>query len=106
MKKVPYAEIIFGRWATRSKKFLVDIEYDGTSFDEITFVDDDESSEKLFVPLILYGIISYLGSLPKKKSIATCIRDIFWATSEEEWDPHSKKFADPNLRVDGKRKRA
>ena len=45
MKKVPYAEIIFGRWATRSKKFLVDIEYDGTSFDEITFV-DDQSSEK------------------------------------------------------------
>ena len=41
MKKVPYAEIIFWRWATRSKKFLVDIEYDGTALGEISFVDDE-----------------------------------------------------------------
>ena len=75
-RKSHIAEIIFGRWATRSKTFLVDIEYDGTSLDEITFGDVD-SSGKLFVPLILYGIMSYLGGPPKKKSIATCIRNNF-----------------------------
>ena len=81
--------------ATGNRVEDVPCQYDNSSRHGITFL-DDESDTTLFVPLKLDGIISYLDTRqPTKAEIDGEVTSaFFWATSDEEWDPHSKQFAD------------
>ena len=82
----------------------VPCQYDTDSPHGITFI-DDETDEQLFIPLKMDGVISYLDSRqPTQAELEGKVTaSHFWATSEQEWNPHSEQFAEDERLASKKR---
>lgn len=54
---------------------------------------NEETEQELFIPFSIEGVIFVIKNTREPTDLELEQCPVFWATSEEDWNPYSRKFA-------------